>query len=109
MISINGTTISMTRGDTLRVTVGIKRSDGSDYTPETGDVIRFAMKKHYQDSETLVRKIIPNDTLMLYLQPSDTKSLRTGDYVYDIELTYASGDVDTFIANAKLTLLEEVD
>ena len=108
-VVINGTTIRMTRGDTLKVIVGIKNPDGSDYTPIEGDSIRFAVKEYYLQSTPVIVKEIPTDTMLLWLEPSDTKSLKMPrEYVYDIELTHANGDVDTFIANAELNITEEV-
>lgn len=110
MIKINGTTITMTRGDTLRATISIMDADGEEYVPVNGDSIRFAMKKNYSDSSVMLKKDIPIDTLILYLAPEDTKNLRMPQtYVYDIQLTHANGDIDTFIANAKLSIIEEVD
>ena len=115
MIKITGNTIEMTRGDTLAVTVGIY--DGSDpYVPVEGDVIRFALKhaemtlgrKGFKDANPLITKTIPNDTLILQLNPADTKQLDFGEYVYDIELTHASGVVDTFIANERFIISPEV-
>ena len=108
MIEINGNYIRMTRGDTLRVEITMFDSEGHTYTPNESDVIRFAMKKNYRDATPLILKVIPNDTLILELEPSDTKPLSFGTYVYDIEITYADGAVDTFIANANLVLAEEV-
>lgn len=110
MVSIdeNTLTISMTRGDTFNATVAIYTSNGTPYTPEEGDVVRFAAKTDYSDSEPVILKVIPNDTLQLHLDPADTKELEFGKYVYDIELTYANGDVDTFIAKKSLVLTEEV-
>ena len=46
--------------------------------------------------------------MTLTLQPSDTKNLPFGNYVYDIELTTADGFVDTFIGPATFTLTGEV-
>lgn len=117
MIKIKGNTIEMTRGDTLIVTVGIMDSDGQDYTPDANDSIRFALKhaemtlgrKGYKDADPLITKTIPNDSRVLQLEPADTKGLDFGEYVYDIELTHASGVVDTFIADARLRLMPEVD
>ena len=108
MISISGTTITMTRGDTLRLVVGIKNANGQTYTPAEGDVVRFALKHHYYDAQAAIKKTIPNDTLLLHLAPADTETLPAGEYVYDIELTYANGDIDTFISD-KLVLVDEVD
>ena len=109
MVSISGTTIKMTRGDTLRAVLTLQDAEGNIYTPVSGDSIRFAMKRNYSDSAPIVLKTIPNDSLELVLDPDDTKSLpQPANYVYDIEITYANGDVDTFIDKAKLMLTEEV-
>jgi len=109
MVKIIGTTIQMTRGDTCKVSVGMTTQSGEEYKPVEGDVVRFAMKKKYSDAEELISKVIPNDTLLLHLEPQDTKELDFGKYVYDIQITYANGDVDTFIDRATLELTEEVE
>lgn len=116
MISIKGTTISMTRGDTLIVQVDITR-DGEPYVPQAGDTVRFAMKhqkmnaqkSEYQDAAPLLTVDIPTDTLVLRIDSDVTKPFGFGDYVYDIQLTYADGTVDTFIADATIALTPEVD
>lgn len=117
MVKIKGNTITMTRGDTLLVGVGMELKNGDIYTPVQGDTLRFALKhpkmnaykSEYTDAEPLVLKDIPIDTCQLRLEPEDTKSLGFGDYVYDIQLTRADGYVDTFIYEAKFTLAPEVD
>lgn len=109
MYEIDGTSIRLTRGDSFYCQVGMKnREDGTDYIPQTGDVVRFALKKKYKDETPLILKDIPISTLILHLEPEDTKNLEYGDYVYDIELTKANGDVDTFIEKAKFKISEEV-
>lgn len=108
-VSINETTITMTRGDTLRTTVLLEDEQHNRYIPQEGDKIRFAMKKTYDDEEPLIIKPISIEDLELVLNPEDTKNLpQPSSYVYDIEITYANGDVDTFISKAKLKLTEEV-
>lgn len=108
-VKISGTTIKMTRGDTLRAELTLKDEDGNIYNPINGDVIRFAMKKNYDDATPIINCIIPNDTMELVINPEDTKNLpQPSNYVYDIEITFANGDVDTFIDKAKLILTEEV-
>lgn len=99
--------ITLIRGDTLKIQVSIF-IDKQPYTPASGDVIRFAMKQTTSSSKVLIHKIIPNDTLILHLLPSDTKRLAFGNYVYDIEITFENGDVDTFITG-KLRLEPEVE
>lgn len=96
---IKGTSIVLTRGDTMKVYATPTNSDGSVYVPSAGDRIRFALKKSFTDKDenVLIVKNIPTDTFLLHLDPSDTKDLSFGGYVYDIELTRENGDVDTYI------------
>lgn len=116
MIDITGTTITMTRGDTLIATVEILDETGQAYEPVSGDSVRFALKSakmklgrtDYADVNPLISKTIPMDTLVLRLDPADTASLAFGDYRYDIELTHASGVVDTFISSALFVIAPEV-
>lgn len=110
MYTVKKTSIILTRGDTFKAQITITDKDGNPYEPQLGDTVRFAMKKNYNDPDTqvLIVKDIPIETLILTLEPADTKDLDFGTYVYDIQLTTANGDVDTFIAKASLTLTEEV-
>ena len=113
--SISGTTIKMTRGDTLIVQVSIQKN-GETYAPQEGAKVRFALKRNklksdrsgYADEEPLILKDIPTDTLVLTLDPVDTKPLPFDTYVYDIEIEFADGAVDTFIDKATFKLTEEV-
>jgi hypothetical protein len=90
-VSIRDNRITMTRGDTLRLQLILER-DGEVYEPVEGDSIRFAVKHptlnaaktEYVDTEPLIEKTIPNETLLLVLDPSDTKPLGFGKYDYDI-------------------------
>ena len=116
MYIISGTAIKLTRGDSFYAEVGIKNASGTAYVLQEGDKVRFYLKRNvmtpaqaeYADKRPLVTKTIPNDTLILHIEPDDTKNLAFGEYVYDLELTYANGDVDTFINNAPFALLAEV-
>ena len=102
-------TIYLTRGDTFKARLTINNPDGSIYTPVEGDKIRFALKENVEDEECLVLRDIPIDTMLLIIYPEDTKPLEFGSYVYDIQLTKANGDVDTFITASKLKLTAEVE
>lgn len=108
--TIKKTTIFLTRGDTFKAQISLTDEEGNPYQPQQGDTIRFACKKDYSDPDTevLIVKNIPIDTLILELEPQDTKELPFGSYVYDIQLTTAAGEVDTFITKGILTLTEEV-
>ena len=117
MNEIIGTTIRLTKGDTFVRTISLRRlADNEEYTPVEGDVIHFALKRNvlnvsmtgYIGDEPLIVKEIPIDTMVLRINAEDTKSLAVGDYVYDIEVTFADGDVDTPINCGIFTLLPEV-
>lgn len=108
MVNIEGSDITLTKGDSLIIELTLTKDDES-FTPETGSTIRFAMKQKYTDpDETALVKDIPIDTLILELEPEDTKHLTPKKkYVYDIQLTYPDGRIDTFI-NGRIILSEEV-
>ena len=108
MYSIKGKNIKLTRGDTFKATIGIYNADGTQYTLDQDDVVVFTMKRNYNDSAALLSKTIDHSTLALEFSPADTANLAYGDYVFDVQMTFANGDVDTFIDKGKLTLTEEV-
>ena len=108
--SLNGTTITLTKGDTFKRTLILRdKTTGDPYIPIEGDVIRFAAKKRYQDEDCLIYVDIPINTMLLHIRPEMTKNLAVGNYVYDMQITFANGDIDTFIDRAKLILTEEVE
>ncbi len=107
--SIKQNAITLTRGDTFKAQVEIRHPDGSLYTPKEGDQIRFAAKKKISDTSPLILIEIPISTMQLVITPADTKPLDFGEYWYDIQITKANGDVDTFITKSVLKLTEEVE
>lgn len=109
MVKVSGNQIVMTRGDTLKVKLNLTNSDGSAYTPNAQDVIKFGVKEDYETSTFKIEKTIPVQTLLLHITPSDTKTLDYGTYVWDCQITFAeTNDVNTFITKGKLKITEEV-
>lgn len=114
MYKVTGTTITATRGDTVLIQVGMTRG-GTAYTPQEGDRVRFALKSELKRDKTnfveanpLINKAIPIDTMILRLDPEDTKPLKFRGYKYDIEITFADGVVDTFICDSDFIVTPEV-
>ena len=111
--SITGNRIKLTRGDSLDIQISVATDTGQAYTPAQEDTIRFAMKS----SRTwpggtgleglLLYKAIPNDTLLLHIDPADTSGLPLGEYDFDVEIEFETGHVDTFITGI-LELTAEV-
>lgn len=109
MLTINGTTITLTRGDSASIKLTLTdKNDGSAYEPIEGDSIRFALNKQYGTDSPSVLIDIPTDTLILEILPEHTKHLSFGNYKYDIEITYSDGRVETFIAKADFVVDKEV-
>ena len=108
MLKIDGHRITLTRGDTLTLTLTLKKNNQT-YTPVEGDVIRFALAQGYvtDPAYSLKKELtIPNDTLTFTLTSADT-ALEYRDYNYDIQITHSDGTVDTFISST-LTITGEV-
>lgn len=98
--------IDLTRGDTGLFNISLVDSDGEPFVPTEGSSLRFAMSKKYgsTESELLIEKEIPLDTMLLEITPSDTKSLAFGSYLYDIQFTDEVGRVSTVVmASIKIT------
>ena len=101
--------ITLTRGDTFIAKVNIWSKEEDPVTLNEGDQIRFALKADYDDETVLIYKNIPIETMLLRLDPEDTKDLEFGTYVYDIQVTFANGIVDTVIAKRQMIIAEEVE
>ena len=96
---LNSFGIQATKGDTIIMPIVVFNNDNSIYQVQTGDIINFGLKENYEDSECLIEKTIDNETLTLVLEHDDTKNLEVGTYVYDIQITKANGEVNTFISS----------
>lgn len=46
MFKVEGSTIKVTRGDTGTIGITIKNEDGTDYTFQVGDIVRFKVFKN---------------------------------------------------------------
>lgn len=94
----------ITRGDTASFGITIKDASGTEYTPQTGDIVTFTVKKSTKKEEALIQKT----GVSIALEHDDTAELKYGTYVYDVQLEYANGDIDTFIGPADFVITEEV-
>ena len=103
--SVNGLSITLTRGDTFVSDLTILDVQGEPYIPTSSELVRFEMRKYKTDAAPLLAIDIPiHDPLRLELKPEQTASLPYGYYVYDISLTRANGDVDTFITDGEILI-----
>ena len=102
----------ITRGDSYSLTVIIKDQDGNVLELEQEDTVYFTVKKSTETSTIALQKIITSFTEEGYcnieIEPQDTKEFRYGNYVYDIQVSYANGNVLTIIKPSRLIIGEEV-
>lgn len=94
---IEGENIHLTRGDTFSCTITPQDDEGTPFEFREGDSYIFTVKRRYTDVNPLIRKDIDTETLELTLAPEDTASLPFGEYVYDVAINTADGDVFTVI------------
>ena len=106
MLQVTKNKIQLTRGDTAILSVSITSPDGTEYTLEEGDIIRFTVRKTPKSGDIFISKTLTEKEIPL--STDDTKHMQFGTYFYDIELTKASGDVDTVIVPTVFEVLEEV-
>jgi hypothetical protein len=110
-MKIQGTDISMIRGDSESITLSLKRDDV--IIPfNQGDTVYFTVKQGYSTEKITLQKIITEfdegGNCIIEIEPEDTKELSFGSYVYDIQLTDSNGRVTTIIPCSKFVVAEEV-
>lgn len=99
--------ITLTRGDSFAAEFPYFLNDSEEpYELQEGDKVRFAAKADWDDMAPVINKAM--DGYVLKLEPQDTKLLEFGGYWYDVEITFANGDVLTYIAKKRLILDKEV-
>lgn len=84
--------LSIIRGTTQSINIFIKTVDGLDYEIEENEIIRFGVKKRYNNpnAEYLIEKEMTkkdqceDGSYIFVISPADTMSLPFGTYYYDI-------------------------
>lgn len=105
--------ITLVRGDSASFDVPLVSVDDegheTPYTPQQGETLRFALSDKYGVSRegVFILKEIPIGTMVLKLEPEDTKPLRFAKYHYDIEFTDILGNVTT-VLEADFIVAKEV-
>ena len=110
-MKIQGTNISMTRGDSEVIKVTVKDTSGNVVPLVTGDTIYFTVRENILNKTKIIEKIITefdNGEALITINPQDTNDLSFAYYVYDIQLTRENGMVKTIIPPSKFTIDPEV-
>lgn len=110
-MKINGTNLTMIRGDTEAIKLTVKNNLGEVIPLDLGDTVYFTVKTSPNLKTKIMQKVITefNEGLaVIPINPIDTKDLMVGTYTYDIQLNRANGDVKTIIPPSLLTIASEV-
>lgn len=112
MASINGTTITIPRGDYFACAMQMYVQDpetGEEtlYELQDGETAWFAMKADYDDTDTIIHKQLTDD-YVLEIFSRETEGLEFGTYYYDAYLLDANGERTTYIRYAKIKIDKEV-
>lgn len=94
MFTIKDNIIKLTRGDSGTFEILITDSDGQPYELQEGDVVDFTVKNFVIGEQPLIQK----QGTAVQLHWEDTKDLPFGNYLFDVQITFANGDRDTIIA-----------
>ena len=127
MIIINQETqdIALTRGDYAAFVFNAYQDDGVTlYNLAEGDTVQLEVGKKYGNllkewKKTKENSLTTTSTdYTIEIQPEDTKDMKFGDYVYDVSIITADGEVCTYIGarkddkghdiEPKFTILKEV-
>lgn len=106
MLSVKGSDIQLTRGDSAYFNLEITLEDGTTYERMPGDQIIFTVKKSYNSDFEYIQKEITG--LGIVISPDDTRELDYGNYWYDVQLKTSDGGVYTVVGPARFIVREEV-
>ena len=95
MFKVQDNNISLIRGDSCILDLSITDPEGSEYEVTDTDVVVLTVKKSTRATDVVFQKKLINNQITI--EPEDTAKLPYGKYVYDVQLTTATGYVDTII------------
>ena len=99
--------IKLTRGDDVFLNIVLTDQYGKPYELQQGDELTFSLKRNLMSRQLLISKKFYSSELAI--NHEDTCDLDFGDYVYDIQLRFASGKIFTVIGPSKLIIMPEVN
>ena len=110
-MQIEGTNITMIRGDSETITITMRDPSGNKVDFIDGDTVYFTVKDSTLTQRKILQEVITDfieGTALISLIPSDTRGLRPKDYMYDIQLTRDGDIVTTIVKPSKFTILGDV-
>lgn len=103
MFNVYGTTISGICGDTATIDFAL-----TNYVYEAGDVVYLSVKRKSGDTAYILQKVITpavgTSEVVFCFEHEDTNDIAPGSYVYDVQVSLASGGVQTPIGPGNFIL-----
>jgi alanine dehydrogenase len=100
------------RGDTCPIKFTVRDKSGEEIDLSTMDEIYFTVKKSYSASDFILQKkkttggiVINGSSASIILEHDDTKTLKYGNYVYDVQIK--SGNYVKTVLIGTFTLTNE--
>ena len=107
MIEVNGSDVSMTRGDTETLTVTPLNADGTEYVLTEGEYVEIVLKEKEAQSSPVVLRKTAIDGVVAFSRP-DTWDLKEKAYFYNARIENGQGKHITFITG-KFTIKPVID
>lgn len=113
MFTINGQTITLTRGDTAAIQpIPTVTATNEPYEFQEGDAVKFRLRRLPDCGEVLEKDCyidLSENTCTVTLHPEDTEQLQMTEYRYEFELIDTNEAHYTFIANQKFIIGKELE
>lgn len=113
MFTIEGQTITLTRGDTAPIQpIPIVTATGDPYQFQEGDKVFFRLRQLPDIGVVFVKECnidLSTNICSVKLDPEDTIDLSMTEHRYEFELVDADGGHYTFIANQKFVIGKELE
>ena len=104
-MDLNGTNLTMTRGDTEELIVSC--SDPFRDGDEVAMTVRESADSPVE-FQKIVREFSEEGKAVIVIDHEDTEGMNFGTFLYDIQITREDGEVKTPVKPSKFTLTEEI-
>lgn len=90
--------IYLTKGDSATINLDIQTAEGKVFTPNGGDKILFTVRNGYKKKDCAEYEFqLEIQNGILKIKPEHTDNMEYGRYVYDVQVSFSSGDIDTVL------------
>lgn len=106
--------LKIIRGTTQSITVTIENNSGGIYNLQDGDVLKFGVKRNWQNTEYDIYKEVTSsdaqgDGYVISLSPEETTDILPGrEYKFDVGIQTATGDYFMVIPCSKCVIIPAV-